>query len=212
MFRSALADADPGGHAFPRYGGAADRSRRIPGAGPALGGAAVLDRPEDVFHFTLPELTRAGRSWPPPPELVGELQMRVRQRKQRRAELASSPLVEQEAFGQPVLMGDELLRGTPGSPGVAKGPARIIRDGSEFGRLLPGDVLVAPFTNPAWTPLFQRAAAIVVDSGGAGSHAAIVAREYGVPAVMGTGDGTKRLRDGQQVRVDGSRGSVFRCD
>ena len=66
-----------------------------------------------------------------------------------------------------------------------------------------------PYTNPSWTPLFTRAAAVVVDTGAAMSHAAIVAREYGVPAVMGTGDGTRRLSDGQWVRVDGGRGQVF---
>jgi pyruvate,water dikinase len=70
-------------------------------------------------------------------------------------------------------------------------------------------VLVAPYTNPAWTPLFGQAVAVVVDSGGAMSHAAIVARECGIPAVMGTGDGTRRLVDGTRVRVDGTRGLVF---
>jgi pyruvate,water dikinase len=71
-----------------------------------------------------------------------------------------------------------------------------------------GDVLVCPYTNPAWTPLFQRAVAVVVDSGGVGSHAAIVAREYGIPAVMGTGTGTTVLIDGQRVTVDGASGLV----
>jgi pyruvate,water dikinase len=69
-------------------------------------------------------------------------------------------------------------------------------------------VLVAPYTNPAWTPLFQRAAAVVVDSGGAASHAAIVAREYRIPAVMGTPEATWKLTDGQRVRVDGNHGRV----
>jgi rifampicin phosphotransferase len=71
-----------------------------------------------------------------------------------------------------------------------------------------GDVLVCPYTNPAWTPLFSRAAAVVVDSGGIGSHAAIVAREYGIPAVMGTGTATTVLTDGQRVIVDGDAGLV----
>ena len=91
---------------------------------------------------------------------------------------------------------------------MASGPARIVQDISEFGKLLPGDVLVAPITNPAWTPLFLIAAAVVVDAGSAASHAAIVAREYGVPAVMGTITGTKQLIDGQWIRVDGSHGLV----
>jgi pyruvate,water dikinase len=71
-----------------------------------------------------------------------------------------------------------------------------------------GEVLVCPYTNPAWTPLFQRAAAVVADSGGIGSHAAIVAREYGIPAVMGTASGTTLLTDGQQITVDGNTGRV----
>ena len=71
-----------------------------------------------------------------------------------------------------------------------------------------GDVLVCPYTNPAWTPLFQRAVAVVVDSGGVGSHAAIVAREYGIPAVMGTGSATRILTDGQRITVDGDSGRV----
>ncbi|MGH2353578.1 MAG: PEP-utilizing enzyme, partial [Chloroflexota bacterium] len=102
-----------------------------------------------------------------------------------------------------------VLAGTPGSAGIAEGPVRVVGSASEFGMLQPGEVLVAPFTNPAWTTLFQHAAAVVVDTGGAASHAAIVAREYGIPAVMGTVDGTRRLRDGQRVRVDGARGLVF---
>jgi pyruvate,water dikinase len=88
---------------------------------------------------------------------------------------------------------------------------RIVRDASEFGKLQPGEVLIAPATNPAWTPLFQRAVAVVVDMGGSASHAAIVAREYGIPAVMGTVDGTQKLRDGQWIQVDGSRGLVLKA-
>lgn len=86
---------------------------------------------------------------------------------------------------------------------------RIIGGPEDFGRLRSGDVLVCPYTNPSGTPLFQRAAAVVVDLGGLGSHAAIVAREYGIPAVMGTGTGTSVLTDGQHVVVDGSTGAVL---
>jgi pyruvate,water dikinase len=102
----------------------------------------------------------------------------------------------------------EALRGVPASPGRVTGPARMIRDLEEFDRLQPGDVLVAPVTTPAWTPLFARAAAVITDTGGLGSHSSIVAREYGIPAVIGTGDATARLRDGQQVTVDGNAGFV----
>ena len=91
-------------------------------------------------------------------------------------------------------------------------PVRVDAWASGIRPLRDGEVLVCPYTNPAWTPLFQRAAAVVVDSGGSGSHAAIVAREYGIPAVMGTGNGTAVLTDGQLVTVDGDTGVVAAAD
>jgi pyruvate,water dikinase len=79
---------------------------------------------------------------------------------------------------------------------------------ADAGKIQPGDVLVAPATMPAWTPLFASIAAVVTDVGGVLSHAAIVAREYNIPAVLGTGNGTSVLRDGQMVEVDGDAGTV----
>jgi pyruvate,water dikinase len=177
-----------------------------------LVGVGILDTPEEVFHLKFDELVRAGKDWPPTPQLAAEMRASVLQRKERRARLERLPVVDPRLYRQSEPGGDALLRGTAGSPGVADGPVRVIHDSSEFGRLRSGEVLVAPYTNPAWTPLFQRAAAVVVDAGGAGSHAAIVAREYGIPAVMGTIDGTRRLKDGQHVRVDGNRGCVISVD
>jgi pyruvate,water dikinase len=176
--------------------------------GPA-DGARVLDAPEDVFHLKLGELERI--AWPPSSRSAVDLRALVARRKAKRAALASTPLVDPRLLARPEAgdADDALLRGIPGSPGVATGPVRIVRDGAQFGLLQPGEVLVAPYTNPAWTPLFERAAAVVVDSGGPASHAAIVAREYGIPAVMATADGTARLADGQRVRVDGAAGLVF---
>jgi rifampicin phosphotransferase len=174
--------------------------------GRRLADRGVIDASEDVFHLKLDEVEHA---WPPP----AELRMLVDRRKHKRALLADTPVVDPRLLvvgGQTA--GNALLTGTPGSPGIAEGPARIVHDAYEFGRLRPGDVLVAPYTHPAWTPLFQRAAAVVVDSGGAASHAAIVAREYGIPAVMGTADGTRRLTDDQLIRVDGNRGVVLPAD
>jgi rifampicin phosphotransferase len=101
-----------------------------------------------------------------------------------------------------------VLRGNAASSGVVRGRARIIRDEREFGRLQAGEILVCRYTNPAWTPLFTLAAAVVTDAGGAASHAAIVAREYGIPAVLGAAGATERIRDGQQILVDGSQGTV----
>jgi rifampicin phosphotransferase len=178
--------------------------------GRRLVGIGVLDVPMDVFHFKLDELGGVGGTWPPPPHLTNELRALVARRKEKRDALGSTPLVDPRLYRQPEPGGDVLLRGMAGSPGVAEGPARIIRDSSAFDKLRAGDVLVAPYTNPAWTPLFQRAIAVVVDTGGAASHAAIVVPEYGIPAVMGTIDGTQRLTDDQHVQVDGNRGLVLR--
>jgi rifampicin phosphotransferase len=168
----------------------------------------------DIFHLRLDELEKLGESWPPPQETITQIHELVSRRNAKRESLMSKPMVDPRLLASPLQnqMDEEIiLRGSPGSPGTASGPARIVRDVSEFGKLQPGEILVAPATNPAWTPLFQRAAAVVVDMGGAASHAAIVAREYGVPAVMGTFDGTRTLTDGQWILVDGSRGLVWRA-
>ena len=100
------------------------------------------------------------------------------------------------------------MTGVAASPGVASGSVRIIAGPAEFARLRPGDVLVCKATDPAWTPLFASASAVVAETGGLLSHAAIVAREYGIPAVLGVLEATTRLHDGQVVTVDGSAGRV----
>lgn len=100
------------------------------------------------------------------------------------------------------------LFGTPGSPGVAEGAVRIIHTAEEFHLVQEGEVLVCPFTTPTWTVLFPHVAALITDSGGALSHAAIVAREYRLPSIVGTMSGTKVLRTGQRIRVDGSAGRL----
>jgi phosphohistidine swiveling domain-containing protein len=105
-----------------------------------------------------------------------------------------------------------IVTGSPASAGRATGVARVIRGPDEFDTLLPGEVLVAPLTAPAWTPLFTLAAAVVTDVGGAAAHASIIAREFGIPAVVGCGDATTRLRTGMRVTVDGSTGNVESAD
>ena len=101
-----------------------------------------------------------------------------------------------------------LVSGAPASPGRATGPVHVIRGPQQFDELQPGEILVAPLTAPAWTPLFSRAAAVVTDVGSAASHASIIAREYGIPAVVGCGEATARLRTGMRVTVDGGTGTV----
>jgi pyruvate,water dikinase len=100
------------------------------------------------------------------------------------------------------------IRGAGASPGLVRGPARVTLGQEDFGRIQPGDVIVCPSSNPSWVPLFSIAAALVTDTGGVLSHAAVVAREFGLPAVVGTRDGTKRIADGQIVEVDGAAGIV----
>ncbi len=100
------------------------------------------------------------------------------------------------------------IRGFAASNGVVEGPARIVRSVEEISKLQQGDILVCQVTNPTWSPVFQKIAGAVSDIGGSMSHAAIVAREYGLPAVVGTGTATSRIKDGQRIRVDGGRGVV----
>jgi pyruvate,water dikinase len=113
-----------------------------------------------------------------------------------------------EAMRMPGITVSEVLRGMPASPGRALGPVCVVRTTDDFARFRPGAVLVAPVTTPAWTPLFAHAAAVVTDSGSVAAHASLIAREYGIPAVVATGNATVRLRDGQLVIVDGSAGFV----
>ena len=103
---------------------------------------------------------------------------------------------------------DGVIVGHPASAGRATGPVRIVYEPEDFAGFATGDVLVAKATAPAWTPLFARAAAVVTDGGTLAAHASLVAREYAIPAVVGTGDATQRLRPGQLVTVDGTAGTV----
>lgn len=180
--------------------------------GHRLVAAGVLDHVQDVYHLRFEELEAItddeGGALP------ASVRLRYRPvvlgRAAKRRQLDGVPLLDTT-----LLFKDQrprtgvLLSGTPASRGRAEGPVRIIGGPNEFGRLQSGDILVCPYTNPSWTPLFQRAAAVVVDMGGLGSHAAIVAREYGIPAVMGTGKGTGTLAEGQNVIVDGTTGTVL---
>jgi pyruvate,water dikinase len=100
------------------------------------------------------------------------------------------------------------IKGFAASSGVVEGPARVIKSVEEIERLRKGDILVCQVTNPTWAPIFHKIAAAVSDIGGSMSHAAIVAREFGLPAVVGTGNATSRIKDGQRIRVDGGRGVV----
>lgn len=100
------------------------------------------------------------------------------------------------------------LAGVAVSPGRVTAPASVILSPADFARMEPGTILVCPTTTPAWTPLFARASGLVTDIGGSLAHGSIVAREYDIPAVMGTGNATQRPTTGQQITVDGTAGTV----
>ena len=102
----------------------------------------------------------------------------------------------------------DTLKGCPGAAGRVEGRVRILASPEEGAELKPGEILVATTTNIGWTPLFPRAAAIITDIGAPLSHAAIVARELGIPAVVGCGNATTRLKTGDRVMVDGGHGIV----
>ncbi|MFB4277804.1 MULTISPECIES: PEP/pyruvate-binding domain-containing protein [unclassified Nonomuraea] len=176
--------------------------------GRRLRAAGVLGQPEDVFHLRLEELEAIADVAALRGEAAERLRETVRARAAKREELAGVRLLDPAAVFPASDPGDALVTGAPAGGGSATGPVKVIRTPAEFGRLAAGDVLVCPYTNPSWTPLFQQAAAVVVDTGGTASHAAIVAREYGIPAVMGTGTATSVLADGQVVTVNGDTGRV----
>ena len=104
---------------------------------------------------------------------------------------------------------EHVIKGFGSSQGQVTAPARVLLGPQDFDQMRSGDVLVAPLTSPAWTPLFALASAIVTDVGGPLSHSSIVAREYGIPAVLGTGVATRRIHSGQTITVDGSAGTVI---
>jgi pyruvate,water dikinase len=178
----------------------------------------AIGRPEDVFFLTRAELESAPSGAPlPSPEAVRE--RREQWEHQRRLiaplQLGKPPALARRTYvkaiaaartGAPPAQG--ALVGDPASPGRATGQVRVILDPGDFASFQPGEVLVARATAPAWTPLFAKAAAVVTDGGTLAAHASLVAREYGIPAVVATAEATTRLRDGQVVTVDGGSGVV----
>ncbi len=102
----------------------------------------------------------------------------------------------------------KIIKGRAASQGIAKGVARLILTESDFSKFKSGEILITKQTSPAWTPLFASAGAIVTDLGGILCHAAIVAREYGIPAVVGTHNATEQIKNGDIIEVDGNNGEI----
>ena len=189
----------------------------------ALKAAELLDLDDEVFYHSLDELRAALDA-----RMVDKalLQSR-RERHERLASLPAYPSIIRGRFNpfewasdpdrridvfdphlEPGTAPEGQINGFVGSPGIVEGRVRVLTDLSQAGQFRPGEILVASTTNIGWTPLFPRAAAIITDIGAPLSHAAIVARELGIPAVVGTGDATVRLKTGDQVKVFGGQGRI----
>jgi pyruvate,water dikinase len=209
--------------------GLAEVRTQVRQVGATLAGAGVIDHEDDVFFLDFEEArqglgqgsgstgsgsTAAGS---------GDLRDLVEQRREAYAlELerrhvprvllsdgtepeALQPVRASGAAGTPAVPG--ALAGSPASAGTVTAPARVILD-PVGARLEPGEILVAPSTDPGWTPLFLTAGGLVMEMGGPNSHGAVVAREYGIPAVVGVPDATLRLSTGQRITVDGGAGTI----
>ncbi len=179
--------------------------------GEGLTRAGRLKEAADLFFLTLPEAHAA---------LAGaDLRERVSERRAtfaRELRRRHVPLVllsdgtvptAQREITQSTIQAEGTLQGVPASPGIVTAPARVILDPHDA-RLETGEILVAPSTDPGWTPLFLKAAGLVMEVGGAMAHGAIVAREYGIPAVVGVAGATERIATGSRVTLDGTAGTV----
>jgi pyruvate,water dikinase len=182
--------------------------------GEILRAEGVIDRAEDVFFLTRADLdtrtplqdlaTRRRGTWERQRRLFAPLTIGRAPRLLAKELLEAVDAVRTTSGPAP----QGAIVGQPASPGRATGRVRIVHGPGDFDRFQPGEVLVARATAPAWTPLFARAVAVVTDGGTLAAHASLVAREYGIPAVVATGDATTRLADGQVVTVDGGTGTV----
>jgi rifampicin phosphotransferase len=185
--------------------------------GGLLQAEGVIERAEDVFFLTRADLDahaprqdvvdRRRATWERQRRLLAPLTIGRPPRL-----LAKELLAAVEAVRTSSPAPQDAIVGQPASPGRVTGPVHILHGPAELDRFQPGEVLVARATAPAWTPLFAHAVAVVTDGGTLAAHASLVAREYGIPAVVATGDATTRLADGQVVTVDGGAGTVHPHD
>jgi pyruvate,water dikinase len=186
--------------------------------GSSLVADGLIDDPEDAFMLTLAELAA-----PAPPADVGELvaARRAAHDEYRMLDVPDLfngvpqpfPLAGGSGVsgGPDVSAGDgsDVVTGTPVSPGIVDGVARLVVDPLRDDPIEPGEILVCRTTDPSWASTMMLASALVIDIGGPISHGAIVARELGIPCVIGTRDGSRRIRTGDRLRVDGGRGEVL---
>jgi rifampicin phosphotransferase len=188
--------------------------------GEELQARGAIARAEDVFFLIRTEVTGAltGQLGEPLTETAARREDTWQ--RQRRLPAPLTLGAPARLIGDPIARAVEAARtpgqlpagaivGQPASAGRVTGPVRLVTGPADFADFTTGDVLLAPTTAPAFTPLFARAAAVVTDGGTLAAHASLIAREYGIPAVVGTGDATRRLHPGQLVTVDGGAGTVI---
>jgi pyruvate,water dikinase len=187
----------------------AEMHRQLTEVGAELVANGPIDAAADVFFLDFDEL-RVGLRGANLKEIVARRRRLydVELRRRHVPRLLLSDGTDVEAAAMPHAAAGDHLTGTPASAGTATGKVRVIMD-PVGARLEPGEILVAPSTDPGWTPLFMTAGALVMEMGGVISHGAVVAREYGIPAVVGVADATTRLHDGQSITVDGAAGTVM---
>jgi phosphohistidine swiveling domain-containing protein len=186
--------------------------------GARLVGRGILGRPDDVFYLALDEIRAlaTGRTIADdrPANLPGGDARAIVARRRVEVAEAADLLVPDVVYGDAFVplrrdrQPRRTLEGIPTSRGVVRGPARVVLGAADFGRVLPGDVIVIPFSDVAWMPLFARAAGVVAESGGILSHSSIVAREYGIPCIVSVSGACSEIPDGATVIVDGTVGSI----
>jgi pyruvate,water dikinase len=190
--------------------------------GARLAQAGVLEKADDVFYLTPEELQNSRDT--SVKDLIQERKVELERFSQITPPpmLGTAPPFELTNAGsmvRAIFKGEmaqsnggqseaSMVKGLAGSAGIIRGTARVIHSLTEASKLQPGDILVTAFTEPPWTPLFATAGAVVTDQGGVLSHTAVVAREYRIPAVVGTGSATSIFQDGQLIEVDGNTGIV----
>src|SRR5919107_89726 len=186
--------------------------------------AEAVEKPADVFWLRRDEVEKMAASLDATETQHASLTDTVEQRKmlwrgQRRG--SPPPILPEGGWGGGFRKGmpagseeqtGDTIKGVAASAGQVTAPARLLGGPEDFGKMQPREVLVASITTPAWTSLFAMASAVVTDVGGPLSHSSIVAREYGIPAVLGTGVATRRIRSEQNIRVDGDAGTVTLLD
>ncbi len=172
--------------------------------------AGTIDRPEDLVFLQLSELDSLSRNEPRDwKALIAERRAafeREARRRQVPRVLVSDGRAFYEGLGSETDTAD-VITGSPVSPGVVEGVVHVVLDPHQA-QLAPGEILVCPGTDPAWTPLFMAAGGLITEVGGMMTHGSVVAREYGIPAVVGVHQATTRLKDGQRIRVDGTAGKI----